>query len=307
MFVGPFEDALFSMSPGEIRGPIKTQFGYHVIRLEQVEAGGQRSFADVHDELEAEYRKDRAQNGFYEESQKLGDQAFAALTELDSVAKAMTLPIKQVPGFTREGGGELGNDPSIIEAAFSEDVLEKRQNSVLVPVGEDRALVLRVVAHKPSEPRPLAEVRAQIEARLKVQAAREAATKKGTDALAKLKGGEAWSAVTTQANLKPVGKRSVTRQDSVAPPAVVRTAFKAPKTAITADKPYYEGVATDDGNYAIVAVSAVRTAPANTETPEQKTARQKQAERQLGVEEFAAYIAEAESNADVVKNEKVFE
>ena len=62
--------------------------------------------------LEAEYRKDRAQNIFYDESQKLADQAFASLTELDSVAKAMNLPVKTVTGFTREGGGEFGQDPA---------------------------------------------------------------------------------------------------------------------------------------------------------------------------------------------------
>ncbi len=39
MFVGPFEDALFAMSVGEIRGPVKTDFGYHVLKLEEVEAG----------------------------------------------------------------------------------------------------------------------------------------------------------------------------------------------------------------------------------------------------------------------------
>src|SRR6185369_14948687 len=70
MFVGPFEDALFSMKPGEIRGPIKTQFGYHVIQLQEIETGKLRSFDDVRPELEAEYRKDRSQTIFYDESQK---------------------------------------------------------------------------------------------------------------------------------------------------------------------------------------------------------------------------------------------
>src|ERR1044072_1653979 len=61
MFVGPFEDALFSMKPGEIRGPVKTQFGYHVLQLENVEAGRQQTFEEARAEVEAEYRKDKAQ------------------------------------------------------------------------------------------------------------------------------------------------------------------------------------------------------------------------------------------------------
>jgi peptidyl-prolyl cis-trans isomerase D len=38
--VGPFEDALSAMQKDEVRGPIKTQFGYHVIRLDDIEAHG---------------------------------------------------------------------------------------------------------------------------------------------------------------------------------------------------------------------------------------------------------------------------
>ena len=78
---------LFAMSPGEIRGPVKTQFGYHILKLDEVEAGHVRDFDEARAELEAEYRKERAQNIFYDESQKLADPAFSSLTELDSVRR----------------------------------------------------------------------------------------------------------------------------------------------------------------------------------------------------------------------------
>jgi peptidyl-prolyl cis-trans isomerase D len=261
MFVGPFEDALFGMQPGEIRGPVKTQFGYHVLKLENIEAGHQKTFEEARAEVETEFRKDKAQTGFYDESQKLGDTAFAALTELESVAKKMNLPLREVKGFTREGGGELGADPEVIKAAFSEDVLERRQNSPVVAVGEDKAVVLRVAAHKPAEPRPLAEVRSQIESRLRSQAAREAATAKGAEAVARLQKGESWDVVAAS-GLKPVGKRFVTRDDSIAPRAVLNAAFSASKSQISEAKPYVQGVATEDGNYAVVAVTQVRNAEA---------------------------------------------
>lgn len=307
MFVGPFEDALFSMTPGEIRGPIKTQFGYHVIRLEEIEPGKVRPFDEVRSEIEAEYRKDRSQTIFYDESQKLADLAFTSLTELDSVAKATGLPVKTITGFTREGGGELDADPGVIEAAFSDEVLEQGRNSPIVTVGEDRALVLRVANHKPAEPRPLADVRAQIEAQLKAQAARDAAAKKGMDALVKLQQGAAWGTVATETGLKPVGKRFVVRQDSVVPPAVVRAAFAAPSAGVSEAKPYYGSVTTEDGNYAVFALSGVRSGDPSTEPATDRLARKRRAEQQSGNEEFAAYVAEAERNAKIVRNEKAFE
>lgn len=306
MFVGPFEDALFSMQIGEIRGPVKTQFGYHVLKLEKIEAGHQQTFEEARAEVEAEFRKDKAQSGFYDQSQKLGDAAFAALTELESVAKSMNLPLREVKGFTREGGGEFGADPEVVKAAFSDDVLERRQNSPVVAVGDDKAVVLRVAAHKPAEPRPLAEVRGEIENRLRSQAARDAAAAKGSEAVARLQKGETWEAVVAS-GLKPVGKRFVTRDDSIAPPAVLRAAFSASKSQISAEKPYVQGVTTDDGNYAVLAVTQVRSGEVTTEPEAQRTARKSQTERLLGNEELTAYVEEAERKADIVRNEKVFE
>jgi peptidyl-prolyl cis-trans isomerase D len=307
MFVGPFEEALFAMSQGEIRGPIKTQFGYHVLRLDEIETGHLKSFEEARAELEAEFRKDRAQAILSDESQKLDEQSFAALTELTSVAKALELPIKRVDGFTREGGGELGADPEIIKAAFSEDVLERGQNSPIIAAGDDRAIVLRAVNHKPAEPRPLAEVRPQIEAQIRTQAMRDAAAKLGAEALARLQKGEAWSAVAAELKLQPVGRRFVTRQDQVVPGAILRAAFDVSRSQANSEKPYVAGVATDDGNYAVWALSAVRAPAAAAEPAEQKLVRQQQTARQVGSEEFATYLKEAERTAKISRNEKVFE
>jgi peptidyl-prolyl cis-trans isomerase D len=307
VFVGPFGDALFSMAAGEIRGPVKSEFGYHVIKLEQIEPGHVKTFEEARADLEADFRKERSQNIFYDESQKLADTAFSALTELDSVAKQLNLEVKTVTGFTREGGGEFGQEPAVIEAAFSDDVLNRRQNSSLVTVGEDRALVLRVTDHKAAEPRPLESVSAQIREQLKTDRMREAAAAQGAFAMARLQKGEAWSAVTSALHLGAVGKRYMGRQDSVAPAAVVRAAFNAPTTEISEAKPYFGGVSTDDGNYAVYAVTQVRNADPTKEAATERSNRKRRAEVQSGNEEFSGYVAEAERTTKIVKNEKLFE
>ena len=308
MFVGPFEEALFSMSPGEVRGPVKTQFGYHVIKLEEVEAGHERSFEDARAEIEAEYRKEQSESLFYEQSQKLGDLAFESLTELDSVAKALDLPLKTATGFTRDGGSpELPPNPEIVEAVFSEDVLELGQNSPLIAADEDRAIVLRVTKHVPAEPRPLAEVRDQIISRIKTQAARDAAAAKGADAVARLEKGESWDDVVKALELNAVGARFVTRQDSIAPPAVVRAVFDVPSGQISRDQPHFAGTVTEDGNYAVFGVMDVRDADPSVEAPDARSSRARLVARQMGNEEFSAYLEEAVRNAKIVKNERVFD
>jgi len=306
MFVGPFEDALFSMQAGEIRGPIKTQFGYHVIKLDEIEAGKLKTFEEARPELEAEYRKEKSQQLFYDESQKLADQSFSALTTLDPVAKALKLDLKTVNGFTRQGGGELGSDAPVIEAAFSEDVVERRQNSPLVTIGEDKVVVLRVTDHKPAVAKPLADVRADVESQLRSKLSRDAAAKKGADIVARLEKGEAWSTLSND-GVAGVGKRFVNRQDTIVPPAVNRAVFAVPANKVTDTKAYYAGVVTDDGNYAVYAVTAVRPGDPSKEAGQERSSRRVQSERQLGNEEFSAYLSEAEAKADIVRNETVFD
>jgi peptidyl-prolyl cis-trans isomerase D len=303
---GPFGDAMFSMAVGEIR-VVKSESGWHVLKLEEIQPGHVKTFEEVHAELEAEYRKERAQNIFYEQSQKLADLAFSALTELDSVAKQLNLPLKTINGFTREGGGEFAQQQSVIDAAFSDEVLERRQNSPLVTVGDDIALVLRVTDHKAAEPRPLDTVSAQIREQLKSQRMREAAAAQGAFALARLQKGEPWAAVTSALHLGAVGKRFMNRQDGVAPAAIVRAAFTAPNTEISEAKPYFGGVTTEDGNYAVYAVSQVRNADPSKEPAAEKNNRRRRAEVQAGNEEFAAYLGEAERTTKIVKNDKLFE
>jgi peptidyl-prolyl cis-trans isomerase D len=303
---GPFGDAMFSMTAGEIR-VVKSESGWHVLKLEEIRPGHVKTFEEAHAELEAEFRKERAQNIFYDQSQKLADLAFSALTELDTVAKQMNLQVKTVNGFTREGGGEFGPERSVIDAAFSEDVLERRQNSPLVTVGDDVALVLRVTDHKAAEPRPLETVSAQIREQLKAQRMREAAAAQGAFALARLQKGEPWTTVTSALHLGAVGKRFMNRQDGVAPAAIVRAAFAAPNTEISEAKPYFGGVTTEDGNYAVYAVTQVRNADPSKEAAAEKNNRRRRAEVQAGNEEFGAYLGEAERTTKIVKNDKLFE
>jgi peptidyl-prolyl cis-trans isomerase D len=307
MFVGPFEEALFSMQKGEIRGPIKTQFGYHIIQLVDIEAERLRTFEEMRAEIESEYRKDRAEAIFLDQSQKLDEQAFAALTTLEPVAQALGVEIKTIQGFTREGGEEFGDNRDVIEAAFSEDVLERGQNSPLIAVGDSRAVVLRVKNHKPAEPKPLDEVRGEIEAQVRREAMRDAAASQGAQILARLQQGETWSAVMSELKLQPAGRRFVTRKDQLAPEAVLRAAFDVPRTQVSEEKPYVAGVVTDEGNYAVWSLSAVRTPDPSAEPERERQMRQRQAVFARGNEEFAAYLAEAERNASVRRNERLFE
>jgi hypothetical protein len=122
-----------------------------------------------------------------------------------------------------------------------------------------------------------------------------------------LQQGGSWSDVAGELSLTPVGKRYVTRQDTIAPPAIVRSAFAAASTGLSEDKPFFGATTTDDGNVAVFSVSGVRPGNPASESAADRAARQRRSEQQSGNEEFAAYVAESERKAKIVRNEKVFE
>jgi len=304
-FVAPFADALFAMNTGEISGPVKTQFGYHIIKLEAVEAGSQRPFDEVRGELEADYRRDQAQSAFYERSQELADEAFAALSELDSVAKKFGLELRTVAGFTRQGGGALGTDRKLIDTVFSDEVLVERQNSPALNLGEESVVVVRVTDHKTPAPRALEEVRGDIEAALRNEAAGKAAEAAAKAAAEQLAAGADLAELAKSVNGQATGVATVTRNSEALPPELIKAVYAVP--APVAGKVATGTASLADGNAVAFVVKAVQpgTVPAGQESQIADVI--KRAGGQQGLVEFSAYMGELERNAKITRNEKLFD
>lgn len=62
--VPEFENACAAMEPGQTTGPVKTQFGYHIIRLNKKEEGGDVKFADIREELTEALRSEKQQAAY---------------------------------------------------------------------------------------------------------------------------------------------------------------------------------------------------------------------------------------------------
>ncbi|HJR68434.1 MAG TPA: SurA N-terminal domain-containing protein, partial [Gammaproteobacteria bacterium] len=90
----PFEDALFALGVGEISAPVRTDEGFHIIRLDELRAGEQRPFEVVRPELAAETRTRRAEDTFFERVDELEEKALEAYDALAPVADGMQLPLK---------------------------------------------------------------------------------------------------------------------------------------------------------------------------------------------------------------------
>jgi peptidyl-prolyl cis-trans isomerase D len=298
-FVAPFADAAFSMKEGEISGPVKSQFGYHIIKVDSIQPATVKTFEQAKGDLDAEYRRNEAERLFNNTQDQLADAALQNTTDIDVVARKAGLTVHDIPNFSRiDGGGDLGKAAPVIEAAFSQDVLDGRL-SPTVEIEKGRGVVLRATDHKLPEQKPLDAVRTDIVAAWKKQKGAELAAAAAADAVKRLNAGEAWDAVAKSlvGAPAPPGK-FVSRNDQAIPIDIRREAFQGPKPA---GKPLYDNLVLEDGDAAVVAVTAVREDPEG-DAKQQDAQLRRQYAQQAASAEAQSYALAARADAKVTLN-----
>jgi peptidyl-prolyl cis-trans isomerase D len=297
VWVAPFADAAFSMKEGEIRGPVKTQFGYHILKLDGIQPTNVKTFEQAKSDLEAEYRRNEAERLFNNAQDQLADAALQNTTDIDVVARKAGLTVHDIPDFGRtDGGGDLGKAAPVLEAAFSQDVLDGRL-SPIVEVEKGRGVVLRATDHKLPQQKPLEAVRTEVVAAWKIQRGAALAAAAAADAVKRLDAGESWDAVAKSLGAVPQPAKFVSRSDPAVPMPIRRTAFEAPKPG---QKPVYQNLTMSEGD-AVLSITAMREDP-NGDPREQEAQLRRQFAQQSASSESQSYAAAARADAKVTIN-----
>jgi len=301
-WVAPFADAAYSMKVDEIRGPVKTQFGYHILKLAGIRPATVKTFEQAKPDLETEYRRNEAEKLFNNAQDQLADAALQNTTDIDVVARKAGLTVLEVPVFSRiDGGGALSKVRAVIDAAFSQDVLDGRL-SPIVEVEKGRGVVLRATDHKLPQQKPLDAVRTEVVAAWKKQRGAELAAAAAADAVKRLTAGESWDAVVKSAGAAAPPAKFIARSDQEVPLEIRTTAFGQPKPA---GKPMYSDARLANGDAAVIALSAVREAPSDAALPEM--AMREQFAAQIASTEAQSYAAGARADAKVTLNPQAIE
>ena len=308
-FPGAFGDAIFSMKAGEIKGPVKTEFGWHVIQVEEVLPGKSKSFDEVKATIEPEYKRTEAERRFGERQEKLEQLAFENGGSLEPVAKALKLQIQEIPAFHAGlAENELAASAKVLKAAFSSDVIGG-QNSRPVEIAPGNVVVVRSTDHQPPVLQALAAVHAQAEQGAKKVLAAKAAEVAGQQAAASLKAGEHWDAVVKTLGAVTVAPpkspaadaarfeaaKFVGRTDKDVPAPVLRDAFRA---ILAAGKPSVASQTLPNGDVVVWSVSAVKPGAISADVAtERRTVSSQIAEGDIGT-----YIGAMRSKADIKFN-----
>ncbi len=304
VYVEPFEQALFALQPGQTSAPVKTEFGYHIIRLGAVRASEGQDFEQVRGQLAEALREQKSQDDFYALAERLDDLALENPGSLEPAAKDTGLQIRRFAGFTRAGGGPFGDNADLISAVFSDAVLEGGENTPLIELDQGRVIVARIAEHKLPAARPLAEVRDEIAVRLRSLRAATEAKNQGESILKRQQAGEDLAVVASSLGLRLTKTGPVLRRSPVVPPELIAAVFRAP--APTDDKPVVRGVLLGDGGYAVFRLNGVIPGDPATIPQEQRDAQQRILEQRSAQSELAALAAELRGTAKVVVARDLF-
>lgn len=292
VMVKAFDEAVFAMSQGEIRGPVQSEFGYHVIKLDAIKPSTVPALEEVREEVRQAVRRQKAGRRLAEAAENFSNLVYEQPESLKPAADALGLTLQSSGWITRSGeNAPFPVNQRLLDALFAEDAVKDKRNTEAIEVAPNTLVSARVTEHKPASRKPFDEVKRQIVARIQREEAAALAAKEGQALLAKLRSGEA-------VNLDWIGPSLVSRQEAAGvPPAALRGIFQADKGSL----PAYVGAEGPTG-YTLYRVSRIVEADPADEA--KRAAYGGQLARMLAQEEYAAYLESVRGEAKIEVNQR---
>lgn len=289
-----FEKALYSLSKDQVSEPIRTDFGYHLIKLLGVEAPEVPTLASLKDKLTRELKAAQVEQRFVEATKQLEDSAFEA-SDLAQPAADLKLTVHTSKPFGREGGEGVAANRAVVTAAFSPEVIDEGANSTAIELDPETVIVLRAKEHLKPAQLPLESVSAAIRTQLTKEHASAEAKTRAEKLIADLRDGKAPLDKAIDGQNWKITEAATRGQEGV-DPAVLQALFRMPKPAAK-DKPTFSSVTLPDGSLMVVRLNGVNEAAAPTD--EEKAQYRRFLASREGQQDFAAYRKQLEAEAKI--------
>jgi len=297
-------NAIFAMHEGDLEGPVRSDFGFHIIRLDKILERGPLPLDQVRGELLSELRDREAESLYLDLERRLSDALFE-MTDMQAIAEAIGASVQTIDGFTREGAEPFGANQAAIDAVFDPTVVSGEHISEVIELDASSAAVFHVTKHNEARRQPLADVRDQVEAAVRSQQAELLMAQRAEQILAAIAGGEDFGVAAEAAGAAVGEPRLLTRQDSDTDQAVVFEVFAAAKP--TQDAPVTGRVQGLDGSYTVYSLQAVLPGRPESIPLAQRDAGKARLAQESGFGDYLAFLQALQDEAEVVVNQDALE
>jgi peptidyl-prolyl cis-trans isomerase D len=291
-----FEDAASSLQLGEVSNPVKSAFGYHLIKVTELVPGNIKSFDSVKNEVAKAYQKAQAENAFYEAGEKLTEMSYEHPDNLQTVADALGVTVQKSALFTKDKGEGIAADEKIRSAAFSEEVLQGN-NSAPIELGAERLAVVRLLEHKAAALRGLNEAKQEVAALLSKEKAKLLTAEKAKQIKVRMQAGESLQTVATENKLEIKTAKGLTRSKNALPEQLRDAIFKAAKPV--GGKPSVFIAVLPAGEQVIVSLSKVTAGIMSEDDKKQLELAKKNIANAFGQTEFNQVLNSLQADADI--------
>ncbi len=298
MMVAPFEDALFTLEPGVVSEPVETQFGWHLIEVQDIRPERVRAFdePEVQTELDDMYREREARAKFDALADRLEQISFENPASLDPVSEQLGLEIKTSEWMTRDGGAGIGSSDAVVAAAFSDLVLNSGENSLPLSVGR-RQIVLRIAEHEPERAQTLEEVRADLVEALTREAVIEKLQAMADADREALDGGSTLAELPAEEGAENQQPITAERGDAAPARVIISTVFNMPVPQEGSAS--YETAMLPNGNLALIELTQVTDGDWTQASEPEKESTKRRMLAQRANQEYMALQAALRAQADV--------
>ncbi|WP_415905956.1 SurA N-terminal domain-containing protein [Neptuniibacter sp. QD72_48] len=295
VFSTDFEDALYALEKGAVSEPVRSEFGYHLIKLVDVVESEVPVFAKAEAELRSDLLNQKAEEEYVEQLERLADVSFSS-GDLVEPSEELELEIQKTELFARSGNEDaITSNAKILAVAFDQELINEGLNSTPVELDSGRSVVLRVVEHQLPREKAQDEVADQIRAILVEQQVAAAMTEKANAIVAQLTEG-ADLATVAEGN-EVVAQPAVNRSQRELPQELLTAAFKMvkPQSGST-----YAAVDTVDGSKMIIALDAIGQQDIELQEDEIRFMGMMLNNRQ-GQQDYQDHLAQLKAKAEIEK------
>jgi len=296
--VPAFDEVVFSLALNTVSEPVRTPFGFHIIEVLEIVGGETRPYEDVRAELLHEMQIQEAEQQFYELGELLANISYEQPDSLEPAAEAVGLTIQHVGPFARDNGEGIAAEQAFADNAFRSDLIASGTNSEVLELGPTRAIVMRIADHQPATPKPLDEVRAEVEQGARQLQAGKEASRLGGALLEQLKSGADPSQLASEHGRAWIDDGTIGRDDSKLSAELRQALFSASppeKDSVGS----FTGTRSEAGDFVLLWISAVSNSDAGVADAVKLEQMGRTLARIKAQAEYAALLVSLRKSADI--------